>query len=426
MKILLINTSDQSGGAAVACIRLFNSLRQNGIHARLLLQEQTNINSDILSTTHSRMKHFLNVFRFVWERFIFSRKESSRDVRFAFSPATTGEDISERPEIRDADILHLHWINRGFLSLLSIEKLFRLEKPIVWTLHDMWLFTGGCHYAGDCVHYEKECHHCPFLKNPSAHDLSNKVFQAKLNLFQSANKEKITFVTCSHWLAKLARKSRLLSGFNIVSIPNTIDEGVFYPQEQSACRLLFGLPPEKKLLLFGAGNIFDKRKGLRFLKDALQIIKEHHPEWSSRIELVLFGKSKQTADGMFPFPVHDLDILTNEHRIASLYSACDLFVLPSLEDNLPNTVMESLACGTPVVAFQTGGIPEMIEHLYNGFLAEYRSIESMAEGIIALLSSSRLPELKQNARAKVERDYSQKVVANQYRSVYSNLLHVAE
>ena len=426
MNVLLLNTSDQSGGAAVACRRLLKALRKNNISAQLLVQEQTSIDPTILSTTHSRIKQFVNVYRFVWERFLFFLHESSRNVRFAFSLANTGEDISSHPEVRQADILHLHWINRGFLSLHSIEKLFCMNKPIVWTLHDMWLFTGGCHYAGECTRYEKECHHCPFLKSPAAHDLSNKVFQAKLKLFRFADKNKITIVTCSRWLSDAARKSRLLNGFNIVSIPNPIDNTIYYPQERSAARTLLGLPLDKKLLLFGAGNISDKRKGLQYLVVAFQIIKQKNPEWVERIELVLFGKSNQATENVFPFPVHGLGVLTNEHRIASLYNACDLFALPSLEDNLPNTVMESLACGTPVVAFRTGGIPEMVEHLHNGFLADYRSAESMAEGIVTLLSSPEQSELRRNARAKVERDYAPKIVADQYRAVYANLLRTEE
>jgi glycosyltransferase involved in cell wall biosynthesis len=421
MNVLLLNTFDQSGGAAVACHRLLNALQQNRIYARMLVQERTTKDPGILSTTHSKSKRLLNWFRFAVERFLFYTQESSRDVRFAFSSANTGEDISTRPEVLHADVLHLHWINRGFLSLHSIEKLFRLDKPIVWTLHDMWLFTGGCHYAGECKRYENECRQCPFLKNPSEHDLSQKIFQNKLKLFHAVDKKKVTIVTCSAWLADSARKSRLLQGFHIVSIPNPIDVGTYVPQEKIAARTQLGLPLEKKLILFGAGNIWDKRKGIHYLLDAFRIIQQRHPKISEELSIVLFGKSKQNPASLFSLPVFDVGVLTDEQQIAMLYNACDVFVLPSVEDNLPNTVMESLACGTPVVAFRTGGIPEMIDHMQNGYLAEYRSAESLAKGIVTLLCSNNVDDLRRSARSKVEQNYAPAIIAEKYFSVYKQL-----
>lgn len=422
MNILLLNTSDRIGGAAVACVRLLHALRHSNRSAQLLVQEQLTDIEGIASTTHSSMKRLFNQYRFIRERLRFSLQESSRDVRFAFSLADTGEDISHRQEVLNTDLLHVHWINRGFLSLRSLERLMAMKKPIVWTLHDMWLFTGGCHYAGECTRFETGCHHCPFIKHPGQHDLSAKIFQKKIRLFSVTDKKRMTFAACSQWLAEKARNSRLLSGCNIISIPNPIDETVYVPQEKNDARKRLGLPLDKKLVLFGAGNIFDKRKGLNYLIHAFQILQRKHPALSEQIAIVLFGKSKQAPNTLFSLPIHDVGVLTDEQRIVSLYNACDLFVLPSTEDNLPNTVMESLACGTPVVAFRTGGIPEMIEHLQNGFLAEYRNAESLEEGIVTMLFSDDNAGIRQRARAKVERDYTPKSIAEKYYSVYEQLM----
>jgi glycosyltransferase involved in cell wall biosynthesis len=342
-------------------------------------------------------------------------------VRFAFSLANTGEDISNQPVVQDADILHLHWINQGFLSLDSLRKLFQLNKPVVWTLHDMWTFTGGCHYAGSCLNYEQECHHCPFLKRPSAHDLAYQLFQRKLRLYKQIYPQKIVFVTCSQWLADKAKISRLLQNFPIVSIPNAIDPKSFYPLDKTQARNKIGLPLDKKLILFGAGNIFDKRKGIEYLRKALDLIVRQHPELAEQIELVIFGKSKQPVENLFPFKIHNLGILRTEDSLLNLYNSCDVFALPSLEDNLPNTVMESMACGVPVVAFRTGGIPEMIDHLKNGFLAEYLSSSSLAEGIRFILTSELTKEMQIHAREKIEKEYSPAAIAERYRNIYSQV-----
>jgi glycosyltransferase involved in cell wall biosynthesis len=422
MNILLMNTYDTTGGAAVACRRLLHALNQNGTTASLLVQQRDSNDPDVVSTTHSKIKEVENFFRFAWERFLFYRKERSRDVRFAFSLGNTGEDITRHPLVRQADVLHLHWFNRGFLSLRSIERLAQMKKPMVWTLHDMWMFTGGCHYAGTCGRYRTECGECPFLKKPGVHDLSSKVFQAKAKLLKTLDPKKTTFVACSQWLAETARGSSLLKRFDVVSIPNPIDLSVYRPAGKESARKTLGLPVEKKLVLFGAGNLFDQRKGLKYLADALGIISAQHPEWKERIDLVVFGKSKQPLDGIFPFPVHEMGMLADEQRIALLYAACDLFALPSLEDNLPNTVMESLACGTPVAAFRIGGIPEMIEHRQNGFIAEPRSAEDLAEGILSVLSAGTPEALQNAAREKAERSYSPSIVAGQYSSFYAKLL----
>jgi len=419
MKITLVNTSDTNGGAAVACNRLLNALNSQNTSANLLVQKQQSNSTFVKSTTNSFIKTKLNFYRFAYERLLFAIKEKSKEVRFAFSLANIGEDISKSILIKQSDIIHLHWINFGFLSFRSLKKLFALNKPIVWTLHDMWTFTGGCHYGGDCIAYQTECSNCPFLKHPHNKDISNKLWHKKQQLYANKN---ITFVTCSNWLADIARSSSLLKHFRIESIPNPIDVSTYKPLDKQSLRNSMNLDNNKKYLLFGSMNIEDKRKGFNYLSQALEILNIKHPELKESIELIVFGKSNQSVFNTLPYKTNDLGMLKEENKIVEAYNVADLFILPSLEDNLPNTIMESLSCGTPVVAFNTGGIPEMIEHKSNGYLADYKNAEDLANGIYWTLYQSEHQTLSANARKKVLENFTFDIVANKYINLYKDLL----
>jgi glycosyltransferase involved in cell wall biosynthesis len=417
MKVALVNTSDTIGGAAVACNRLLHALNSQHVQVNLLVQKKQSNSLLVNSTTNSYFKSKLNFYRFAYERLLFSLKEKSKEVRFAFSLANTGEDISNNTLIKQSDIIHLHWINFGFLSLNSLRKLFALNKPVVWTLHDMWSFTGGCHYCGDCNAYKTECKNCPFLKHPYKNDISNIIWNKKLKLYNNKN---ITIVTCSKWLAEVARNSSLLKNFRIESIPNPIDISIYQPFGKEALRNSMNLVNNKKYILFGSMNIEDKRKGFYYLSQALEILHQRHPELHEIIELIVFGKSNQSVFSKLPYKTNDLGMLKDENKIVQAYNAADLFILPSLEDNLPNTIMESLSCGTPVVAFNTGGIPEMIDHKSNGYLTDYKNAEDLANGIYWTLFQSENADI--NARKKVLESYTYEIVAEKYKQLYNDLL----
>jgi glycosyltransferase involved in cell wall biosynthesis len=420
MKVALVNTFHFSGGAAVACHRLMHALQKNGVEASMLVQEKNFADTQVHEAEAGyigRKKAFL---RFAAERAYFLMYEKNKEVRFAFSPANIGTDISRHPLIEQADIIHLHWINFGFLSVDSLKKLIRLNKPIVWTLHDMWAFTGGCHYSGNCTRYQTHCHTCPFLRSPHARDLSYRVFEQKLTLLSKAN---ITFVTCSRWLKDLAGQSTLLQHFPVQAIPNPIDTDVYKPLNKQQAREALQLPLDKKLILFGAFKISDPRKGFRYLQEALEIVKTRYGSAAIHTGLLLFGKTDpdlQKTD--IAFPQYHLGKLSSTEKLVQAYNAADVFVLPSLEDNLPNTVMESLACGTPVVAFNTGGLPEMITHRQNGYLATYQSAEDLAEGIHQLLFISDMNELAKQARQQVLTHFNEGLVAQKYIQLYRQLL----
>jgi glycosyltransferase involved in cell wall biosynthesis len=411
MKIALVNTTDLAGGAAVACNRLALALQSAGHDVTLLARDVHGSASHVVSTTRG-LKKYGDKYRFLSERLRFiAFHEASKEVRFAFSMADTGEDISKHPVIQAADIIHLHWINNGFLSLESIDKLIALGKPIVWTLHDMWAFTGGCHYSGTCQRYLQSCGDCPFLNRPGPKDLSSKIWDRKKALYKNGG---ITFVTCSTWLRDEARKSSLLNTFRTESIPNPIDTSFWSPGDRAAARAHFNLPADKKLLLFGAMNVQDKRKGFQYLQEALAGTKD-----IADLELVVFGKSKE-ALALEGYRIHHLGSLGAAEDIRAAYRAADVFALPSLEDNLPNTVMESLSVGTPVVAFRIGGLPEMLSEAGSGYLAEAGSASGFAEGIRQLLSSS--VEFNQAAVNKVTGEYANQLVAERYVNLYRELL----
>jgi glycosyltransferase involved in cell wall biosynthesis len=342
----------------------------------------------------------------------------NKSLRFAFSTANTGTDISQRPEIKDADIINLHWTNFGFLSVDDIALLLETGKPVVWTLHDMWAFTGGCHYAGDCDHFKNQCGDCWMLRDPAESDLSHRGWLNKLAMYKHARN--LTFVTCSRWLAEVARTNSLIKDFRIEAIPNPIDTEVFSPKEKAALRGKWNIGQSAKVILFGAANILDRRKGFGYLLAALQKLKESNE--AQHIVVVIFGKNKSFDISEIPFKTHQLNIITSEADMAEVYNLADVFVNPTIEDNLPNTVMESLSCGVPVVAFNTGGVPDMVDHRENGYLAEYKSPDDLAQGIGFVLHSGNYAELSEKARKKVLQNFTGDIVASKYTDLYHSLL----
>ncbi|HVW94746.1 MAG TPA: glycosyltransferase family 4 protein [Mucilaginibacter sp.] len=419
MNVTLINTDDAGGGASAACMRLLKALESKEIDAQMQVQEKKT-NEQLVESVATDFWSRMEVrFNFLFERmpFIWFRAKN-RSVRFAFSPADIGSDITDQPAVATADLLHLHWTNGGFLSIKNLKQLFQMNKPMVWTLHDMWAFTGGCHYSGECDHFKNECGNCWMLRNPGSEDLSFRGLMRKKYMLKAA--KKIVFVTPSHWLAKVAASSSLLKDFRIETIPNPIDTEIFSPIEDPNLRSKLNIGANSKVILFGAANILDRRKGLNYLVEALHILKDNYAR-SHEVEIVIFGKNKAFDTQSLPFRVHEAGIVRSQEEMAALYNIADVFVTPAIEDNLPNTVMEAMACATPVVAFNTGGIPDMIDHFSNGYLAEYQSSADFATGIRFVLNAAG-GKLSTNARKKVLENFTSEIVAEKYITVYESLL----
>lgn len=415
MRVLIINTSERRGGAAIAASRLMDALRNHGIKAKMLVRDKQTDQISVLGLNKSWWK----IWQFIWERIIiWKANHFKKHHLFAVDIANTGTDISTLPEFQQADIIHLHWVNQGMLSLNDIHRILLSGKPIVWTMHDMWPCTGICHHARDCEKYHQECHHCPYIYKGGKKDLSNQVFKKKKELYQTAS---ITFVTCSQWLKEQASKSALLTGQTVVNIPNPINTNLFKPRNRQEARIACELPANKKLILFGAVKITDKRKGIDYFIESCNMLVQKHPELKEELGVVVMGNHSEELKPLLPFEVYSLNYISNEKEVVNIYNAVDIYVTPSLEENLPNTIMEAMACGTPCVGFQVGGIPEMIDHLHNGYVAEHKSADDLANGIYWILNEGEYADLSEAARRKVLSSYSESTIAKKYIDIYNKI-----
>ena len=415
MRVLIINTSERIGGAAIAANRLMEALKNNGIKTKMLVRDKQ---TDQISVVELK-KSWWKVWQFIWERVvIWQANHFKKHNLFAVDIANTGTNITALPEFTQADVIHLHWINQGMLSLTDIRRIIQSGKPIVWTMHDMWPFTGICHYAGDCDKYATQCHNCPQLYKGSRKDIAYRTFQKKKKLFEGAQ---ITFVACSRWLESLAKKSDLIKGQTITNIPNAINTNLFKPRDKKQAREKCHLPQDKKLLLFGSVKITDKRKGIDYLVSACKQIASSYPDFSKELGVVVFGNQAEQYASLFPFPIYPMNYVSNEKELVDIYNAVDLYVTPSLQDNLPNTIVEAMACGIPCIGFNVGGIPQMIDHLHNGYVAQYKSSEDLANGICWSLNEGDYASLSEEARRKAVDTYSEQTVAMKYIKIYNHI-----
>ncbi len=418
LKIVHLSISDINGGAAIAALRIHRAQLKSGIDSKLLVQSKLSDNSNVISvvqTPFDKIKRYIRVFL---DKLTFKTLSLSKRERFTFP--NFGMDLSNNDLVREADVINLHWINEGFLSLKSILLLAALKKPLVFTLHDMWAFTGGCHYNHGCEKFVNNCGNCPALKFRKENDLSRKIYYMKSKAYKDLN---FSVITSSNWLNSEAKKSALFHNKKIRTTHTPINTDIFKPNEKlNSCKEL-NLPPNKNLILFSAMELTNERKGFRYLISALKIISKYHPEYLKNTNIVILGLTGGMDLSEIPFQVHIFGKITNENKLVDCYNAADIYVTPSLQDNLPNTVEESLSCGTPVVAFNTGGMPDMIDHLKNGYLAELRSSEDLAAGMVSLLSDPKvLLKMKEKCRETALEKFNEETIANQYSEYYKELL----
>jgi glycosyltransferase involved in cell wall biosynthesis len=419
MRVLHLSTFHLSGGAGVAAARLNQALGRSGIESDVLVDHPSREESHVHTFRTGYLGRKLTWLRFSLERLYFLMFEKNKEVRFSFSPARIGADVSIHPLVRQADIIHLHWVNFGYLSTDGLANILRLGKQVVWTFHDMWPMTGGCHHSGTCDHYEHACGNCKFLRTSEENDLSHQVWQRKKDAFAAGQ---FSAVACSSWLGNRAQQSSLLTGFDIRSIPNPIDTTVFVPKDKRLARKALSLNPDKEYILFAAAKVKAPGKGYDFFRQAIERILQANRGLSKDFELIVFGQANPDLAADFSAKINFLGYLNDTEQITNAYCAASVFVTSSLEENLPNTIMEAMACGTPCVGFDVGGIPEMIDHLINGYVSDYKSIESLSTGIEWVLSHNSDGHLSAQARQKVVDNYSEEIVAAQYITLYKNLL----
>ncbi len=448
MRVLIVNTSERTGGAAVAANRLMSALNNNGVKAKMLVRDKETDNVNVVDL---RCKWW-QMWSFLWERWcIFWRLGFKRKHLFEIDIANIGTDITTLREFKEADVIHLHWVNQGFLSLSNIRKIIATGKRVVWTMHDFWPATAICHYPQDCTNYKDgACQSCRLLQGDSALSdsssrslsessscsssrkasptcLSARVWQRKADAYSCGN---VTFVTCSRWLKEQVEDSLLLKNNVVTDIPNPIDTRVFCPHNKEEARRALGLPTDKRLILVVSQRVTDPRKGMSYMIDAVETLANEQAKVSERqtniqrnlrenVGVVILGGHAEDFIDRMTLPVYPLGYVSDPRMIVSVYNAADVFVLPSLEDNLPNTIMEAMACGVPCVGFRVGGIPEMIDHRVNGYVAEYKNAADIAEGIRWVLQDADREELTRNALHKVHTTYSQQAVATKYVEVYN-------
>ncbi len=416
MNILHISTSDSIGGAARACVNISDALNSIGVISTILVQQKKTKNESVKEVS----THFKTGSRIIMDYFLMKSLSKSRRGRFTFP--FVGTEIYTQDIMAKADIINLHWVNGGFLSLMSLENIFALNKPVVWTFHDMWVFTGGCHYTGGCTNFLTICKDCPALIFSGKHDLSNRIFRLKEKLFRG---NKFSVITCSNWLAKESERSHLLHGFDITVVPNPIDTSVFHPFPAEDAKKALKLSKDKIVFLFSAFTVSEVRKGFNYFKEALLKLSQLKPELRDLIEIVVLGSSNKNDFNEIPFEVTFTGRLDDINKLVLFYSAADLFIAPSVQENLSNTVMESLACGTPVLAFNIGGMPDMIENSVNGFLVDNISAYELSKGMQRFIEMDIISRkrLREHARKKVMDHFSPARIADQYTSVYKKLMN---
>lgn len=419
LKIVHLNTYDGNGGAGRACLRLSDALNAIGVESKVLVYYQFGNNPKITNLSKSPFAKAKAVFNIMAERYL--AKSLVKAMRTPFSLQWFGKSVVKNKLLREADLIHIHWVNHGFLNPKFLAELADLEKPIVWTFHDSNAFTGGCHVRYSCENFHRQCGNCPLLKMSGPKDISHQTWKRKQKAYSQVN---FDVVAPSRWMAQSVKESSLLGLRKVTVIPNTIEVDVFKPYVKSEAKKILKIAPEKFVIMSGfMPSKNDKHKGTQFLVDALFELSRRPEIPNDQIELVIFGNKDEENVPKFPFKTTFLGTINKDEHLAKCYAAADAFITPSLEDNLPNTVMESLACATPVIAFTTGGIPDMVKHLQNGYLAKYEDANDLADGMEWLFLHEQKEEVQKEARRSILAHFSPTVVAEQHLALYLKLLN---
>ena len=417
MKVLHIATSDITGGAARAAYRLHQGLSFYGIDSGMLVEKKKSDDEAVIrySASSDMSSRIRSIFRnqlIKWNFNIYKKyRPSGLEI---FSDARTRYDDSFKKYLAGNDVINLHW-TAGFLDYDAFFPQLDSDKPVVWTLHDMNPFTGGCHYSGNCRRFMNSCGACPQLGSSKESDLSRSSWIIKKDALSQSKGKLLHIVTPSKWLAKQARESALFAHLPISIIPYGIDTDLFHPRDTSSFRDTLGIPHDATVIGFVADSTANKRKGLYYLKEAVEKIN------NKNIFLVSVGKSSPNISKQINH-IH-LGCIESDRLLSMAYSLFDVYVCASVEDNLPNTVIESLACGTPVVGFSIGGMPDMVVSGRTGLLAADVDSKSLAICLNEILADKKLLEaMAVQCREKALIDYALLTQADNYTNLYASLL----
>jgi glycosyltransferase involved in cell wall biosynthesis len=412
MKILHLSTYD-TGGAYTAAQRINHALQKHGLDSTHLVGLKNNASSAVIPFLKPEPEG-LNKLKQKGIRIANELKIAKKSNRLnhdflknkpkgfeMFTSPFSNLNPENHPLVKKADIIHLHWV----AEFVDYENFFKnIDKPIVWTIHDMNSFTGGCHYSMDCEQYNQACSACPQLAMPN---VAPNFLSLKIKGISQA--KKLHFVGPSKWLMNISKSSKVASRFQHHHIKNPCDSNVFKPINKVACKEVLGFPKDKILITYITPNIENKRKGFDFLVDLIKAFNNN-----DRLHFCCVGNTSETL------PVHNFGHVTDEILMAQIYNATDLFLMPSLADNLPNVLIESILCGTPALSFNVGGIPEIIKHGQNGILCDI-SIESLIAELNNFLNQKYLFDtLKISSEANLE--YDMKKIAIQYETLYQEII----
>ncbi|MCZ6806371.1 MAG: glycosyltransferase, partial [Deltaproteobacteria bacterium] len=407
----MLSTYATHGGAAGAALRHHDALRSVGVQSTMVVLEADPPPDRAILTVAGRPCDAENAeLRRLVDRIAIRSNRTGLSTAW-FSWPLDGVDLTSVPAVCDADVLSVHWVS-GLLSQHQFESLFTLGKPVIITMHDEWLLTGGCHYTAGCAGFETDCLYCPQLAEDPV-GVPAAVLERRVRFGEHAAG---VVVTPSRWLGEQSKRSRVFAGWRHEVIPYACDLDVFRPRDGAASRAELGCDDDRLWLLFIAGNLADKRKGFDVLAEALEHV-ACNENLTDRLGLVCVGNAPEAAEAL-SVPVRAVGFVRDEEQLARIYSACDGLVLPSREENLPNTLIESLACGVPVVGSRVGGIPDFVEPGHNGYLVEPGDPDSLAKVLSDIARDpERVRSLRVACRELAESSFSVNLHASRWLAV---------
>jgi glycosyltransferase involved in cell wall biosynthesis len=406
MKILHVQAGDLTGGAARSVYWLHLALKDLMVDSNLLITTMDREEQNIIKLVKNKQDRLRQIILNQFDGILLKLYKNRKGM--LFSPAFFGNDITKLKEYAEADILHFHWVNNANIGIKLFSK---IKKPIVWTFRDMWPFTGGCHYAIECQRYEMTCGKCPVLKSDWEVDLSRWIIKRKIKHFG----KHIYPIAISSWLKDCAKKSNLFKDFNINIIHNGVNTELFKPVNKSLAREILNLPNDKKIILAGAHNAQDFYKGFSKYLDTLEILGNKKDYF-----FLFFGRLDEEAINKFNISYRSLGFLKDNASLVLTYSSADVFVAPSLQEAFGKTLIEAMACSTPVVCFDATGPKDIVDHKVDGYRAEAFEVKDLANGIEWVLNNE-TSQLGDNARSKVIEKFDIKKVAQKYLELYKKI-----
>ena len=408
MKVMHVVAGELTGGAARGAYWLHQAMRSIGIDSVVYTNSRaTHGDESVVSTNTSKPQLIANLARSQVDQSIASLYSGRSSGMF--STGLLGNDFTKSDAYRSADIIHLHWINAGFIN---IKHLAGIDKPLIWTMRDMWPMTGGCHYSMGCDKFETGCGSCSQLSSKSDHDLSRFVLNRKKKYLPRS----MQIVGISNWLTEQARQSQLFRDFNVRTIHNNVDSSEFFPVDKQLARRMLGIQTSKKIILAGSTNARDPYKGFGTYLESLKSLDP------GRYHLCFFGKLEQSIVEKLGFDYTSFGYLYDSISLRLLYSAADVFVAPSLMEAFGKTIAESMGCGTPVVCFDATGPKDIVTHQHDGYKAQPFEARGLAEGVERVAHAENYDQLSRNARQKIVSQFDSRVIARQYQALYEEVL----